>query len=113
MDYATKYRKENPLTKKIWYYNNKEKVTEYSKTYHQKNRVKLLKSITLRNWKRRGIVSDDYDKLYERYKSTEKCENCDCVMCDGLKRNGRCCDHDHKTGAVRGIICRICNINRR
>jgi hypothetical protein len=51
-----------------------------------------------------GIGRDDYDLLYE-YQGRR------CALCQratGITRR-LCVDHDHVSGAVRGLLCRTCN----
>lgn len=33
----------------------------------------------------------------------------DCLICRNPLGDDPCVDHDHETGAVRGILCRLCN----
>tara|TARA_R110000824_G_scaffold227157_2_gene414984 strand:+ start:9075 stop:9422 length:348 start_codon:yes stop_codon:yes gene_type:complete len=83
------------------------------KKYRQSEKGK--KFYRIRNWKRRGIISDDYDKLYEKYVNTSECENCGVALIEGKYStpDRRCLDHDHETGEVRNILCHSCNIKRR
>ncbi|WP_205625468.1 endonuclease VII domain-containing protein [Actinomadura atramentaria] len=32
-----------------------------------------------------------------------------CAICKGTRRQRLSVDHDHKTGVVRGLLCRLCN----
>ena len=64
---------------------------------------------TIYNWKRYGIKSDDYDKLYEYHMSIERCQLCS-VLFDKTPKNQRCLDHDHHTGLYRKTLCRGCNL---
>ena len=66
------------------------------------------RSYTIHNWKKRGLVCDDYKKLYEKVMNTERCEICN-VKFDDTSQNKRCMDHDHKTEKFRGWICHTCN----
>jgi len=66
------------------------------------------KSFTIHNWKRRGLICDDYNKLYEKVMNTEKCEKCSIHFSDNPKSK-RCMDHDHKTGLFRYTLCNSCN----
>jgi hypothetical protein len=55
--------------------------------------------------RRYGITIEQYDQLLEA-------QGGGCALC-GVKENpdGRrlCVDHDHETGAIRGLLCRLCN----
>lgn len=52
-----------------------------------------------------GITLEQYDELRERQREL-------CAVC--LKHESEfnvrlCVDHDHKTGEIRGLLCRYCN----
>jgi len=87
---------------------------EKRRLYHQTPAG--LKSNRISKWKRRGIISDDYDALYERFMSTQHCDKCGVVLTSGGRttRTTKCVDHDHSIKDrenVRAIICNACNIN--
>ena len=66
----------------------------------------IHKSQTIYNWKRSGLIYDDYDALYETYIKTTECEHC---QIEFTENNRRCLDHDHETGLFRKIVCHRCN----
>ena len=70
----------------------------------------MRKSDTIRNWKKYGIISDDYDKLYDHVMSINNCELCNIEFNNVIKKQ-RCLDHDHETGLYRKTLCRSCNAN--
>ena len=82
---------------------------EKQKRYRQSEKGKKFHRI--RNWKRRGILSDNYDELYEEYINTQNCDICGVQLVENKFSvpNRRCLDHDHETGAVRYICCQSCN----
>lgn len=50
-----------------------------------------------------GITADDYDALLRRQGGR-------CAICGGRPKSKRLAvDHDHQTGAVRGLLCSRCN----
>ena len=130
-EYQKKYHKE-------WREKNKEKKKQIDKEYREKNKEKLkdqkkeyyeknLDKITnhyktpecrkiarISKWRRRGVICDDFDELYERYLNTELCELCNCELTIGKRtKTTKCLDHDHETGKFRNILCHSCNIKRR
>ena len=64
------------------------------------------KAHSIRDWKSRGLIYDDYDDLYEIYIKTMKCDHCNK---DFKNTTDRCMDHNHETGKFRKIVCRACN----
>jgi hypothetical protein len=69
-------------------------------------------------WKLRGIISNDYDKLYEKVLNTTNCEECNCILTEDKRTTSttRCLDHDHSITDkenVRNILCHSCNTKRR
>jgi len=98
------------LQKKEYYKKNREAKKEYQNEYYrcpEKN-----KNNRIAMWKRRGVVSDDYNALYDKYINTNECELCKCELSRGKGLIGRRhLDHDHDTGLFRNILCGKCNIN--
>ena len=75
---------------------------------------KYHKTHTIHNYKSYDVKLRDgetYDMIYEKVQNTTHCELCNIELCDGLKPNGRCMDHDHGTGYFRYVLCRNCNGN--
>lgn len=51
-----------------------------------------------------GITLDEYEALLTAQRGG-------CAICSGVNKDGRnlFVDHDHTTGAVRGLLCNLCN----
>lgn len=95
LEKAKEYRNRPEIIerRKKWRHDNK----EYLREYQQKNKAqRKLYKIT----KNYGISADEYHQMMFRQK--DKCAIC-------LKEATHV-DHNHKTGQVRGILCRSCNL---
>lgn len=93
-------------------YRKKDKHKQYQKQYRQTE--KAIKNRRITNWKIMGVISENYDELYEKYINTEFCELCNVKLTEGKLRNKttRCLDHDHSINDcenVRNIVCQSCN----
>ena len=65
------------------------------------------KTATIYRWKKRGIIHDDFDNLYELYVNTLNCNHCHVKF---NNTRDRCLDHCHIDGYVRQILCTSCNV---
>lgn len=56
-----------------------------------------------------GITPEEYDRLLDQQSGLcAICHKPETMLRLGVQR-GLCVDHDHKTGAVRGLLCASCN----
>ena len=86
----------------------KESTKKAKKKYRQTENG--IKKRRIDCWKFSGVISDDFDKLYERYINTEICDNCEIILICGNKApNRKTLDHNHETGEFRNILCNTCN----
>ena len=108
----------------------KERRKEICKLYREKNKEKIKEKYLLsqenkiiteedkkkrriKDWKRRGVINDDFNSLYEYYLNCKFCEECNVELVEGNKvKNHKCLDHNHKTGEFRNVLCHSCNIKR-
>ena len=110
------YREKNKEKAIEYREKNKEKAIEYHKEYQKEYRKTSArkKSSRISGWKQKGVVSDNFDALYERYISTTNCELCNCELTEDRYNTSttRCLDHDHQTGEFRNVLCQACNLKR-
>lgn len=109
---------------KNYYYKNHEtqlqKRAEARETEEYKKRMAEYrqseagkKSSRISGWKQWGIISDDYDALYTKWKETTRCEECNIELIEGNEgKHKKVIDHDHNTGIFRNIVCNSCNVKR-
>ena len=82
--------------------------SEKKKAYHKSPAGR--KSHRLDTWRSRGVVSDDWDALYEKYLTTTHCELCQVELTTGKRcKTMKFLDHCHASGAFRNVACMSCN----
>lgn len=83
---------------KAYYTQNCESRRKEARKYYKKNYDKVLKRLY-------GIELEQYEALLSK-------QNGKCAICEGPPTKGKklCVDHDHQTGAVRGLLCHDCNV---
>ena len=122
--YHQEHKEEQNQKNKNNYYKNHEKNLQIRAELRQDEDYKLMmakyraseagkKSARITCWKQVGVINDDYDALYTKWKETTHCEECNVELIEGNKgENKKTLDHDHKTGAFRNILCNSCNTKR-
>jgi len=98
----------NKCYHKEYYQRNKEKLRQQQKEWRQNNKEKTKKSNTLGEWKSNGLISENYDQVYQLYLDSTQCSKCGYQY---TKQNVKCMDHCHTTGKFRAIVCNLCNTN--
>jgi len=109
-EYLKHYNKINKdkrnLYSKNYYKSNRESVLKKQKIYYELNKTEIINKNRNRYLKRKfGITIDDYNEMLTLQLSG-------CSICGkSINDNGNKLDidHDHKTGKVRGLLCKNCN----
>ena len=68
------------------------------------------KTITKSNWKRFGLIMNNFNDIYERYIYASKCELCNKEFKNTKDRQ---MEHNHETGEFRNIVCTSCNQKKK
>ncbi|MGH7974764.1 MAG: endonuclease VII domain-containing protein [bacterium] len=90
-------KKQKALSNRKWFLHNRERAlaTQRAWLHADRNRIKI------KNLKYKyGITFDQYNTLVKK-------QNKKCAIC--FDDNSLCVDHNHKTGKVRGLLCKSCN----
>lgn len=74
-DYAKSYYSKNKDNYASRYEENKEEKKKNARDYHRSERGSKAHHISY--WKRRGIIHNDYEALYNEYTTKTKCDKCD------------------------------------
>jgi len=113
--YDKKYREKNEKKikerKQKYREENAERLNEKQQKYRLTEAGRKCERINA--WKKIGVISDNFDELYEYYFNCWECENCGVELIEGrYGNNKRCLDHCHKTGEFRNVLCHRCNLLR-
>lgn len=93
------------------YQEDRRQTEEYQK-YMKEFRAseKGIKSTKITRFKQAGILCDDYDALYERWKNTTHCDNCNVELTNDIKgKNRKVTDYHPQTKVFRNILCYGCD----
>lgn len=114
-----------------WKKENRERSREIARNSYHKNRDKILakrrensEHYTIKNkeWRkanpekaaviyRRRNLKQKYDLTIEEWDALAISQNYECAIChsDCSEKGSLVVDHDHDTGAIRGLLCKTCN----
>lgn len=84
--------------KKEWNRNNREHKANYLNNWHKRN-PKKAQEYNLRRL---------YKLSIEELEELKRKQDFKCAICE--KEKQLCVDHDHKTGRLRGLLCKPCNL---
>jgi len=94
-----KYREINKVKQREFYLRHREHIREKQKEYHKHNFLQIRNQMLKLTY---GITQADYDILFRQ-------QNEVCAICYKSVKGYLSIDHDHKTGKIRGLLCKQCN----
>ena len=106
---------------KIYHASHRKEMSVYSARYYAKNREWILaKDIAKKKYnpdlyrrnRRMPILKNKYGITHEEFDSLLTEQENKCALCSNTftEKMRPCVDHSHKTGKVRGLLCRGCNL---
>lgn len=97
---------------KAWRAQNAGAVAEYQKEYHKEYRQReevVAETMRRSLWKNYKMTPTEFNELWGA--QSGKCAICAVDMAPrGRAKNSVAVDHNHENGAVRGLLCRMCNV---
>lgn len=88
---------------KAWIEKNKDRYLAKSKAWYAENKDKVRDNLLKREF---GISLEQYEEMFKAQKG--KCAICDKEETARTKKLA--VDHCHKTGKIRKLLCRACNV---
>lgn len=85
---------------RAWRETNKDRIAANKREYHAANRQQRRDANIRRRY---GITPEEYDAL-------EAAQAGRCGICGAATEQRLAVDHDHTTGAIRGLLCARCNV---
>lgn len=85
--------------RRVYASKNREKLRAYGRSHKEQHRNAYLR-------RKYGLSHWDIERMFEE--QGKRCAICGCDLTYAVKREKHV-DHDHNSGAVRGILCRKCN----
>ena len=93
---------------KKYYINHKNELSTYRKDYYYKHKEK--EKVKMKKYR----LKKQYELTISDFNNLLLAQNMRCAICnqplDLQNPNKVHIDHDHKTGKVRGVLCRDCNL---
>lgn len=110
-DWKSKNSEKVSAYQKQWREENAEHVSNYAKEYmaeYMKD-PQVQAQVWERNlWRNYQLTADEFNKMWQAQDG--KCLICKVELVPrGKGKNSSAVDHNHQTGAVRGLLCRQCN----
>ena len=99
-DNKEQFRAEARIRSKKYHLENPEKKKESDKKYRLSGKKIII------DWKRVGLIVDDYELIFDRWEKSTHCEMCKRKYTIKYKK---CMEHNHITGEFRSIACSPCN----
>lgn len=97
---------------KVWREQNAVQVADYQKEYHKEYKTREEVQISAKKrglWKYYRMTPCEFNALWSSQDG--KCAICDVdMMPKGRSPTSVAVDHNHINGAVRGLLCRVCNV---
>jgi hypothetical protein len=87
-----------------WYYSRKENIEK-----RRRAGLKWSRSDKGKEKNKNSFLLRHYGISLERYRELEQKQNRVCAICHKADVKSLDIDHNHKTGKVRGLLCRKCN----
>ena len=105
------YREKTRAYNRAWHEANKERVNAESRQqWHEDPTRKLKQREYRRKSQRKDHLKYYYGITVEEYNAILARQNGCCRICKRKVKGNLCVDHDHRTGKVRGLLCRTCNL---
>lgn len=101
-------RQRKKTTNKAWYERNRAQKLISSESWSKANPEKRHEITRKHAWKVNGI-----SMTIQEYNEIRKKQNFRCAICrisESELTHELCVDHDHETGANRGLLCKSCNL---
>lgn len=100
-----------------WTKENSKLVSSYARQTYARHKDKILKKASAYNArpetkyrKRNNRLQKEYGITQEGYEFLLSNQNNRCAICETISEKPLVVDHNHKTGAVRKLLCNSCNV---